>query len=230
MSSTETGLEGFTDSICRPGRVHAHLEDLAAAAAADALQLCVARVAHHHSVLVLAHTASRLLLRLVLPLLMLLLLMVLLLLLLLLLLFMVMLLLQRRLLAALAYSVPPLLQLSISPYRGGHLYLRLPLLRSTVLNPLTCGRSEGLRRFLVLLYRCLRLRWPLLQRHPPTAAVWRVVMPARLPLLLRRWCVHRHHRLWCRQLVRLRCRSRCGCRPGLLRCRQRRHGPATALS
>ncbi len=34
---------------------HAHLVDLGGAAAADALQLCVARAPHHHSVLVFAH-------------------------------------------------------------------------------------------------------------------------------------------------------------------------------
>ena len=34
---------------------HAHLVDLGGASATDALQLCVARAPHHHSVLVFAH-------------------------------------------------------------------------------------------------------------------------------------------------------------------------------
>ena len=43
--------------------MRAHLEDLGGAAAADALQLGVARAAHHDAVLVLAHAPHPLLLR-----------------------------------------------------------------------------------------------------------------------------------------------------------------------
>ena len=90
-----------------PYRPHADLEDLAAAAAADALQLRVPRVAHHHRVLVLSHSPPRLLLLLVMLLLRLLWPVLLLLLLLRTL--------GRKLLAAVPCTVPPLLWLRITP-------------------------------------------------------------------------------------------------------------------
>ena len=78
-------------------------------------------------------------------------------------------------------------------------------LLTSVAGRLVCSGRRGLRRLLAPLAWCLRLHRPLLQGHPPTAAVRRVVVPARLPellmllllLLLLRW-LHCRHRLRCR--------------------------------